>query len=76
MTDSSFVAVMTTLRRINADEGRDSTARARARDSLLQSRDLTPETLERAARDVSEDPDRAVAVWQRIMKESAGESVR
>jgi hypothetical protein len=43
---------------------------------VLQSRDLTAAGLERAARVVSDDPDRAVALWQRIMKEGAHDAGR
>jgi hypothetical protein len=71
VTDSTFVATMTALTRLNADSSLDSARRAVARDSLLQSRDLTGEALERAARALGDDPDRAVALWQRIAKESA-----
>jgi hypothetical protein len=76
VTDSVFVATMSSLNRINADESRDSTSRAAARDSVLQGRDLTMARLERAARSLSDDPDRALAVWQRVMKESGPAVVR
>jgi hypothetical protein len=70
MTDSTFVTTMVALRRINADEARDSASRAAARDSVLQGRDLTPALLEQAAAALAEDPDRALRVWTRIVKES------
>ena len=73
VTDSTFVATMTALSRINADSSADSARRAVARDSLLQSRDLTAPKLERAARALANDPERALALWQRIMKEGASE---
>ena len=76
VTDSSFVATMTALARINEDENRDSARRVIARDSLLQSRDLTAAQLERAARALANDPDRALALWQRIMKERPAEGIR
>ena len=66
VSDSTFVATMTALTRINQDEARDSTSRAAARDSVLQGRDLTPEDLERAARALEDDPERALALWTRI----------
>lgn len=69
MTDSSFVATMTALTRINLDLGRDSASRAASRDSVLQSKDLTPEDLERAARALEDDPERALALWLRITRE-------
>jgi hypothetical protein len=76
VTDSTFVATMTALTRINADSSLDSARRAVARDSLLQSRDLTAATLERAARALANDPDRALALWQRIAKERPAEGIR
>lgn len=76
VTDSTFVATMAALTRLNAGESRDSARRAVARDSLLQSRDLTVAKLERAARALADDPDRALALWQRIMKEGATEPIR
>jgi hypothetical protein len=71
VSDSTFVETMTALARINADESRDSAGRAIARDSLLQSRDLTAEDLELAARALANDPDRAFAIWSRIRRESS-----
>ncbi len=76
VTDSTFVATMTALTRLNADSSLDSARRAVARDSLLQSRDLTVATLERAARALGDDPDRAVALWQRITRESVAPAPR
>src|SRR5688572_10739088 len=76
VTDSTFVATMTALTRINADSSLDSARRAVARDSLLQSRDLTAAMLERAARALANDPDRALALWQRIAKERPAEGIR
>ena len=70
ISDSTFVTTMVELRRINADETRDSASRAAARDSVLQGRDLTPGAVERAAESLAEDPDRAVRVWTRIVKET------
>ena len=76
MSDSTFVAVMSALRRVNMAEGLDSARRGVVRDSVLQSRDLTADALERAARDIGDDPDRALAVWQQILKQSPGEAAR
>ncbi len=71
MSDSTFVETISELNRINADESRDSAARVLARDSLLQSRDLTAADLERAAAAMAKDPDRAFAIWSRIRRESS-----
>jgi len=76
VTDSAFVATMAALTRINADSSLDSARRVVARDSLLQSRDLTAAKLERAARALANDPDRAMALWQRIAKERPAEGIR
>ena len=76
ISDSTFVAVMSELRKVNTADGLDSARRALARDSVLQSRDLTAAQLERAARALGEDPDRSLAVWQQILKHSPGEAAR
>src|SRR5690349_17576105 len=76
VTDSTFVATMTALHRITNDERLDSAARAAARDSLLQSRDLTPELLERAGRALGDDPERALALWQQIRREAGPDAPR
>ena len=68
VTDSTFVATMTELNRIDADEGLDSARRVSARDSVLQGRDLTAAQLEAAARALADDPDRAYTLWQRIVR--------
>jgi hypothetical protein len=66
VTDSVFVGTMVELQRINRDPLRDSVGRASGRDSVLQGRGLTPEALERAARELARDPDRAAALMQKI----------
>ena len=66
VSDSAFVATMTALTRINQEGAGDSATRAAARDSVLQSRGLTREDLERAARALEDDPERAAALWIRI----------
>ena len=76
VTDSTFVETIVALRLINVDPALDSARRVSARDSLLQSRDLTAETLEAAARALADDPDRAFALWQRIAKETADDRER
>jgi hypothetical protein len=63
VSDSTFVATMTALTRINQSGVGDSASRAAARDSVLQSRGLTREDIERAARALEDDPDRAAALW-------------
>jgi hypothetical protein len=66
VTDSSFVAVMTDLRRIRSDSSMDSTRRTAARARALQGRGLTVDQLEAAARALASDPKRAVTIWREI----------
>ena len=66
INDSAFVATMTALTRINQEAVADSATRAAARDSVLQSRGLTLADLERAARALEDDPERAAELWIRI----------
>jgi hypothetical protein len=72
VTDSVFVGTMAALQRINRDPMRDSVGRASARDSVLQARGLTPETLERAAKALARDPNRAAALLRKIAEEPVG----
>ncbi len=73
VSDSTFVATMSALTRINRNEALDSAGRIAARDSLLQGRDLSTDDIERAARALEDDPERALALWQRIALESTKE---
>src|SRR5919205_650888 len=66
VSDSTFVAVMRELRRIETDTSMDSTMRDSIRKVTLRRRKLTPEALERAARGLASEPERAVAVWKSI----------
>ena len=71
VTDSAFVGTMAALERINVNAEMDSSARAAARATVLQSRGLAPEMLERAARALAKDPDRALAIWRKISMQAA-----
>ena len=64
--DSTFVAVMARLHAIERDALLDSAGKVEARRGALQERGLSPEQLERAARALADDPDRAIRVWNRI----------
>jgi hypothetical protein len=66
VSDSTFVAVMSELRRIQTDTSMDSTMRDSIRKVTLRRRKLTPEAFERAARGLATEPERAVAVWKSI----------
>ena len=70
ISDSTFVATMTALTRINQEAAGDSASRATARDSVLQSRGLTLADLERAARSLEGDPERAAELWIRIGRQT------
>ena len=66
VNDSTFVATVAALRRVQTEPGLDSAGRTARRDSILQSRGLTPAALERAARMLAESPARAQRVWQAV----------
>src|SRR5688572_21376308 len=66
VSDSTYVAVMADLKRVQNALGLDSTQRAARRDSILQGRGLTPAQLQAAARELAQNPSRAQTVWQAI----------
>ena len=65
LDESTFVATMGELHRVN-QASLDSVSVAQARDSILQSRGLTPEQLAAAASSLAADPNRAIRIWSRI----------
>lgn len=67
VSDSAYVATMSALIRLRQEGDGDSTSLAATRDSVLQGRDLTREDMERAARALEQDPERAMALWERVM---------
>jgi hypothetical protein len=71
VSDSSFVAAMADLRQLAREPGFDSTARARARQGVLQSRGLTLEQLDRAAAQLAREPERAADLWRAIEQKAA-----
>jgi hypothetical protein len=66
VSDSTFVDVMASLKRVRDNPGLDSGRRARLRDSILQNRRLTPAQLDDAARRLAQNPARAQTVWQAV----------
>jgi hypothetical protein len=72
VSDSTFVATIAELRRIQNDASLDSARRVQTRQAVLQRRGLTPDRLEQAARALAGDPERAVAVWQAIDRRATG----
>ena len=71
VSDSAFVAVMADLKRVQDAPGMDSAQRAARRDSILQSRGLTPAQLEAAAHQLAQNPGRAQTVWQAVERRSS-----
>jgi hypothetical protein len=71
VSDSTFVAVMADLKRVQEATGLDSAGRAARRDSILQSRGLTPAELETVARELADNPTRAQTVWTAIQRRAA-----
>ena len=71
VSDSAFVAVMADLKRVQDAPGVDSAQRAVRRDSILQSRGLTPAQLEAAAKQLAQNPGRAQTVWQAVQQRAA-----
>jgi hypothetical protein len=71
VSDSAFVATLAALRRVQSQSGLDSARRTVLRDSILQSRGLTAEALERAASALAESPSRAQRVWRAVERKTA-----
>ena len=68
ISDSTFVTTIARLHAINADTLLDSTARATKRALVLREQGVTADSLERAARAMSADPQHALAVWSAIQE--------
>ena len=64
--DSTFVAAMAELQRIDQSTGLDSAGRQAARAVALQRRGLTPARLEAAAVALADDPERALEIFRAI----------
>ena len=71
VTDSTFVSVLADLKRVQDAPGVDSGRRAVLRDSILQSRGLTPAQLQEAAKQLAANPARAQTVWQAVQRRAA-----
>ena len=65
VSDSAFVATMAELRQVQ-QPGTDNAGITRARQGVLQRRGLTAQQLERAARALAADPNRAASLWAAI----------
>jgi len=66
VSDSAFVDVMASLKRVRDAPDLDSAQRAALRDTILQKRSLTPAQLDAAARRLAQNPARAQTVWQAV----------
>ena len=71
VSDATFVAVMADLKRVQDAPGLNVSQKAARRDSVLQSRGLTPAQLEQAARELAQNPTRAQTVWQAVQRRAA-----
>jgi hypothetical protein len=71
VSDATFVAVMADLKRVQEAPGLNASQKAARRDSVLQSRGLTPAQLEQAARELAQNPTRAQTVWQAVQRRAA-----
>jgi hypothetical protein len=66
VSDTTFVNAMAELHAIEQDATLDSAKKSYARRTALQERGLTPELLERSARALGDDPERAYRIWTAI----------
>lgn len=71
VSDSTFVATVAELKRVNDAPVHDTAERAALRAAILQRRGLSPAQLEQAARDLARNPARAQEVWQAIERRAA-----
>jgi len=68
--DSLFVNTMAELRRIRTDPALDSAARDSAREASLRSHGVSVEELEAMARELAQDPERALDDWREIERQA------
>ena len=66
VSDSTFVAALADLQRVGTDPRLDRAARDSARRAVLQGRGLTVEQMDRAARALADDPERARELLQAV----------
>ncbi len=76
ISDSTYVAVMAELKRVQDTPGMDSAQRAARRATILQGRGLTPAELEAAARQLAQNPARAQTVWQAIERRATTDTTQ
>ncbi len=75
--DSLFVRTMADLRRIRTDPALDSAGRDSAREATLSAHGVTADELVEMARELAQDPGRALDDWREIERMAArGDSTR
>ena len=74
LSDSTFVAVLSDLKRVQDAASASPAQRAASRDSILQIHGLKPAQLEEAAKRLAENPARAQTVWQAVQRRAADTS--
>jgi hypothetical protein len=74
VSDSTFVAVLADLKRVQVAPGLSASQRAASRDSVLQIHGLKPAQLEEAAKQLAANPARAQTVWQAVQRRAADTS--
>jgi hypothetical protein len=66
MSDTTFVATLSDLRRIETDTSLDITMRDSTRHMILRRHKVTAEQLEKAARALAQSPARASDIWRSV----------
>ena len=66
MPDTTFVATLNELRRVDTDTSLDVTMRDSTRRLILRRHKVTSEQLEKAARALAQSPTRASDLWRQI----------
>jgi hypothetical protein len=74
--DSLFVNTMADLRRIRTDPALDSAARDSAREATLRKHGVSADELEAMARELAQDPKRALEDWREIERLAVHDTTR
>ena len=74
--DTLFVNTMAELRRIRTDPALDSAGRDSAREATLRTHGVTPEELVEMARELAQDPKRALDDWREIERLAVHDTTR
>lgn len=71
VSDSTFVATLAELKRVENTPVSDTAQRAALRASILQRRGLSPAKLEQAAHELAQNPKHAQEIWQAVERRAA-----